>query len=52
MVRSKTHGRHGGNSNQRDELINPNTRASRNTDIESRGNRTDDRAGGRRPGSN
>jgi hypothetical protein len=51
MPRNKSHGRHGGNSNQRDELLNldPNTQATRNTDVESRSrNRNDDRAGGRK----
>jgi hypothetical protein len=53
MVRNKSHGRHGGNSGQADELGNrdPNTVAARNTDVGSRErNRNDDRAGGHRHG--
>ena len=49
----KGHGRHGGNSNQADQLLNcdPNTAAARNTDVESRGrNRNPDRSGGHRRG--
>ena len=53
MPKSKSHGRHGGNSNQRDQLINrdPNTIAARRTDIESRSrNRNVDRIRGHQRG--
>lgn len=49
MNRNSSHGRHGGNHNQQDEVRNrdPNTEAARNTDVDSRAkSRGDARAGG------
>lgn len=53
MPRSDSHGRHGGNHSPADngDDRDPNTRASRNTDVESLANdRNDNRAGGREIG--
>lgn len=53
VTRNSSHGRHGGNHNQSDELKdkNPNKAAARNTDVESRANdRNVGRAGGHTQG--
>lgn len=53
VTRNSSHGRHGGNHNQADEVRNenPNKAASRNTDVESLANdRNVSRGGGNRHG--